>query len=56
MSKGTTPRAVRIDDALWNAAKAATAANGDSLSDVIRQALQKYVAAHDQESERSSSD
>jgi negative regulator of replication initiation len=40
----TTPRAVRVPDDLWDAALAATAANGETVSDVIRRALAQYVA------------
>ena len=45
MSKGTTHRTVRIEDGLWNAAKAKADAEGVSLSDVIRAALRAYVEA-----------
>ena len=46
MSKGTTRRAVRIDDGLWEEAQAAASERGESLSDVIRAALHDYVTAH----------
>jgi antitoxin component of RelBE/YafQ-DinJ toxin-antitoxin module len=42
----TTPRAIRIPDDLWENAKAATEANGDTVSDVVRRALERYVRAH----------
>ena len=43
MSKGTKARAVRVDDALWEAAQAKAAENGDNLSAVIRDALRQYI-------------
>ena len=43
MSRGTTHRSVRIEQELWDAAKAAANENGDNLSDIIRKALQQYV-------------
>ena len=43
MSKGTKPRAVRIDDALWDEAQTIAKANGDNLSTVIRDALRTYI-------------
>jgi len=43
MSKGTTRRGVRIEDELWNAAQGKAAANGDNISDIIRQALRDYL-------------
>jgi len=38
-----TPRAIRIPDALWQAALDKAHANGDTLSDVVRRALERYV-------------
>lgn len=43
MSKGTTRRAVRIDDELWTAALAVAAARDENLSDIIRAALRAYI-------------
>lgn len=43
MSKGTTHRTVRIEDALWGAAKAKAAEREESLSEVIRLALVEYI-------------
>lgn len=43
MSRGTPHRAVRVDDELWDAAKAKAEERGESLSDVIREALRQYV-------------
>lgn len=43
MSKGTTRRAVRIDDELWGAALAVAAERGENLSDIIRAALRAYI-------------
>lgn len=43
MSKGTKVRTVRIDDALWDAAKAKADERGDNLSEILRARLQEYV-------------
>jgi predicted HicB family RNase H-like nuclease len=39
----TPPRAVRVPDGLWHAAQAKAEERGESLSEVIRQALERYV-------------
>jgi hypothetical protein len=36
-------RAVRVPDELWDAAKAKAAGRGETVSDVIRRALERYV-------------
>jgi len=42
--RGANPaRAVRVDDALWTAAKERAEAKGETVSDVIRRALVRYV-------------
>jgi hypothetical protein len=42
---GNTPqRTIRVPDPEWDAAKEAAEANGETLSDVIRTALRRYVA------------
>lgn len=41
----TTPRAVRIPDALWDQALATARARGESVSDVVRESLREYVAS-----------
>ncbi|MDQ0241186.1 ribbon-helix-helix protein, CopG family [Arthrobacter bambusae] len=43
MSNGTPIRTVRIDDGLWEASQAAASERGENLSDVIREALRRYV-------------
>jgi hypothetical protein len=43
VSPGTRARSVRVPDDLWDAALAATAANGETVSDVVRRALAVYV-------------
>ena len=43
MTRGTTKRSTRIDDALWSAAQAIAATHGENLSDIIRQALRDYI-------------
>lgn len=43
-NKPKTPlRAVRISDDLWQAAQAKANEKGESVSDVIRRALERYV-------------
>lgn len=39
-------RPVRVEDELWDAAKEAASANGTTVSEVIRQALARYVKRH----------
>lgn len=53
MSKGTTHRTVRIEDGLWEEAKATAIERGDNLSNVIRDGLRTYVAAARAEKEAS---
>ena len=38
-----TSRAIRISDDLWTSSLAATRANGDTVSRVVRAALERYV-------------
>jgi predicted HicB family RNase H-like nuclease len=40
---GTPRRTVRVADALWEASAEKAAAKGESISDVIRRALERYV-------------
>jgi predicted CopG family antitoxin len=40
----TPSRNVRVSDDLWTAALAKAVERGESLSDVIRRALERYVA------------
>lgn len=44
MSKGTVHRTVRVEDGLWYAAKAVADARGETMSGVIRAALDLYAA------------
>lgn len=39
----TKVRTIRIDDDLWRAAQAKAAEHGESVSDVIRRGLARYV-------------
>ncbi len=39
----TVARGVRISDALWHAAQARADERGETVSDVIRRALKRYV-------------
>lgn len=43
MPDGTPLRNVRVADDLWQAAMAKAAEQGETLSDVLRRALEKYV-------------
>lgn len=45
MSRGTPLRNVRVPDELWDAAKSAADARGETVSAVILRALQRYVAS-----------
>jgi len=47
MSKGTKVRTVRIEDALWDAAKTKADEVGDNLSDIMRSALKAYLDQDD---------
>lgn len=46
-SQGATRRTIRIDDDLWEAAKAQAAADHWTVSDVIREALRAYTSDPD---------
>lgn len=43
MGQGTPHRTIRIDDALWDAAQAKARERKESVSDVIRRALELYA-------------
>ena len=43
MPRGTTLRNVRVADPLWSAARAIAEEREESLSDVMRAALEEYV-------------
>lgn len=43
MPDGTPLRNVRVPDDLWQAAMAKAAERGETLSDVLRRALERYV-------------
>jgi predicted DNA-binding protein len=38
-----TPRAIRVPDDLWQAALEKAEANGDTVSDIVRRALERYI-------------
>lgn len=40
---GNPARAVRVEDHLWQAAQAKAHERGETVSDVIRRALERYV-------------
>ena len=39
----TTARAIRIPDDLWEAALAKAGERGDTVSEIVRKALERYV-------------
>jgi predicted DNA binding CopG/RHH family protein len=41
--KENPARAVRVSDSLWTAAKKKAAERGETVSDIIRKALERYV-------------
>lgn len=43
MPPGTTLRNVRVAAPLWDAARAVAASRDETISDVIREALERYV-------------
>lgn len=47
MSRGTTLRNIRIPDPLWSAARAAAEKRNETVSDVVRAALELYVSSDD---------
>ncbi|HEU5008809.1 MAG TPA: hypothetical protein VFT67_17695 [Jatrophihabitantaceae bacterium] len=42
--RGTPKRPIRIPDALWQAALATAKRRGETVADVVRAALERYVA------------
>ena len=40
---GVRPRSVKVHDDLWQAAQAKAQQRGESVSDVVRRALTRYV-------------
>ena len=54
-SAGTSRRSVRVSDELWDAAVAACAERRETVSDVIRRALESYVAGSSDTAVRRSS-
>lgn len=46
MPVGTKLRNIRVADPLWLRAKAVADERGESLSDVLRAALERYVKRH----------
>lgn len=47
MPRGTTLRNVRVADDLWRRARAVAEKRGESLSDVLRGALERYVKRYE---------
>lgn len=53
MSRGTTHRAIRIDEELWAQVKAQAAVEGITVSDLVRQLLRGWLdKAKDNEGEK----
>lgn len=50
----TPARAVRVEDDLWRAAQRQAADRGETVSDVIRRALERYVRQRERRLVRSS--
>lgn len=48
MSKGTTRRSIRVGD-LWEEAQQVATRRNENLSDILRQALEKYVKDNQEE-------
>ncbi len=46
MPRGTRLRNVRVADELWSAARTVAEQREENLSDVIRDALERYVRRH----------
>lgn len=44
----TPMRSFRVDDELWRAAHRAAAANGETLTEVLRRSLQAYISRRPQ--------
>lgn len=40
---GVRPRSVKVHDDLWQAVQAKAAERGETVSDVIRRALERYI-------------
>lgn len=47
MPRGTKLRNIRVDEDLWQRAKAVADLRKETLSDVIRAALERYVKRHE---------
>ena len=43
MSKGTKVRTLRVEDELWVPAQEKAKKNNENLSDIMREALRKYL-------------
>lgn len=52
MSKGTPRRTVRIDDELWEDAQLVAKQRDEDLSDIIRQALRRYINTYGEENDQ----
>lgn len=48
----TPLRNVRVDDALWARALEAAEANGETISDAVREFLERYARKHEREQRR----
>lgn len=50
--RGTTKRSIRIPDALWDPALAKAKRRGETLNEVIRAALERYLTQDDEDLDR----
>jgi antitoxin component of RelBE/YafQ-DinJ toxin-antitoxin module len=46
MARGTSLRNIRVADPLWLAARAVAEERGETVSDIVREALEEYVSRH----------
>lgn len=42
----TPPRSIRVEESLWREAKEIAARRGETLTDVLTEALRRYVKRH----------
>lgn len=47
MPRGTRLRNIRVTDDLWHRARVVADSRGESLSDILRAALERYVKRHE---------
>jgi predicted DNA-binding protein len=55
-TKGTQQRGIRVPPGIWLHALAITRRRGETISDVVREALESYIETHDPDGELGDSD